>query len=230
MRAYARLNRQPILAALIVGVALRGPAVAQHQHTTAAEAVQRFACENDGLIGGAPFGCQLLVRSTVAAFPDGPLFWHLRSFETLAEAERARASQDVIAAAGGQAWLFSFGAESHQRAGRLVGRVGPLPLTRTGPFQIQLWYVVMPPGTSTGSHLHPGPEAWYVLEGEQCLDTPNGPIRARAGQGAVVAENIPMRLFNPGTGTRRALFVVIHDPSVAEATASPWTPSGACSR
>jgi quercetin dioxygenase-like cupin family protein len=170
------------------------------------------------------------VRSTVAAFPDGPLFWHLRSFETLAEAERARAPQDVIAAAGGRAWLFSFGPESQERAGRLVGRVGPLPLTGAGPFQIQLWYVVMPPDTSTGSHLHPGAEAWYVLEGEQCLDTPNGPIRVRAGQGALVAQNIPMRLFNPGTGTRRALFIVIHDPSVAEASMSDWTPSGACLR
>ena len=70
------------------------------------------ACENDGLIGGTPFGCQLLVRSAVAEFPDGPLFWHLRSFETLTEAEWARAPQDVIAAAGGQAWLFSFGPES----------------------------------------------------------------------------------------------------------------------
>jgi quercetin dioxygenase-like cupin family protein len=230
MRGHGRVNRQPMLVAAIAGIVLQGAALAQHEHTPAAGAVQRFACENDGLIGGAPFGCQLLVRSTVAAFPDGPVFWHLRSFDTLTEAERARAPQDVIAAAGGQAWLFSFGHDSHQRPGRLVGRVGPLPLARTGPFQIQLWYVVMPPGTSTGSHLHPGPEAWYVLEGEQCLDTPGGPIRARAGQGAVVAANIPMRLFNPGTGTRRALFVVIHDPSVAEASSSQWTPTGACSR
>jgi len=224
------LNRQPILAVLIAAIAMQGVALAQHEHTTPAGAVQRFACENDGLIGGTPFGCQLLVRSTVAAFPDGQLFWHLRSFETLADAERARAPQDVIAWAGGQAWLFSFGPESQERAGRLVGRVGPLPLTDAGPFQIQLWYVVMPAGTSTGSHVHPGPEAWYVLEGEQCLDTPNGPIRARAGHGAVVAGNIPMRLFNPGTGRRRALFIVIHDPSVAEASTSQWAPSGACSR
>jgi quercetin dioxygenase-like cupin family protein len=222
-------NRQPLIAALILGVRLQGALLAQHEQPTADKAVQRFACENDGLLGGASVGCQLLVRTTVAGFPERPLFWHLRRFDTLAEAERARAPQDTIASAGGQAWLFSFGAESHQRAGRLVGRVGPPPLTGTGPFQIQLWYVVMPPGTSTGSHLHPGPEAWYVLEGEQCLDTPNGQIRARAGEGAVVAGNIPMRLFNPGAGTR-ALFIVIHDPSVAEATSSEWTPSGACSR
>ena len=162
------MNRERILIALIAGIALQGAALAQHEHTTPAGAVQRFACENDGLIGGAPFGCQLLVRSTVAAFPEGQLFWHLRSFQTLTEAERARAPQDVTAAAGGQAWLFSFGPGSQERAGRLVGRVGPLPVSRTGPFQIQLWYVVMPPGTSTGSHQHPGPEAWYVLEGEQC--------------------------------------------------------------
>jgi quercetin dioxygenase-like cupin family protein len=230
MRGHGLLNRQAIVAAVLAGIALQEIAFAQYEHTTPAGALQQFACENDGLLGGTPFGCQLLVRSTVAAFPDGPLFWHLRSFDTLAEAEAARAPQDAIAAAGGQAWLFSFGPESLARAGRLVGRVGPLPISRREPFQIQLWYVVMPPGTSTGLHLHPGPEAWYVLEGEQCLDTPNGPIRARAGQGAVVAENIPMRLFNTGTGTRRALFIVIHDPSVSEASASQWTPSGACSR
>ena len=131
MRGHGLLNRQAILAALIGRIALQGIALAQHEHTTPAGAVQRFACENDGLIGGTPFGCQLLVRSTVAAFPEGPLFWHLRSFDTLAEAEAARAPQDVIAAAGGQAWLFSFGPESHARAGRLVGRVGPLPIART---------------------------------------------------------------------------------------------------
>ena len=139
MKGDGPLNRQPILAALITSIVLQGTAVAQHQHTPPDGAVQRFVCENDGLIGGTPFGCQLLVRSTVAAFPDGPLFWYLRSFDTLAEAEAARAPQDVIAAAGGQAWLFSFGPESQQRAGRLVGRVGPLPIARTGPFQIQLW-------------------------------------------------------------------------------------------
>jgi len=230
MRRQGPLNRQAILAALVADIVLQGVVLAQHEHPTPAGSVQRFTCENDGLIGGTSFGCQLLVRSTVAEFPDGLLFWHLRSFDTLAAAEAARAPQDVIAVAGGEAWLFSFGPESQARAGRVVGRVGPLPIARTGPFQIQLWYVVMPPGTSTGSHLHPGPEAWYVLEGEQCLDTPSGPIRARAGQGAVVGANVPMRLFNPGTGTRRALFIVIHDPSVAEASPSQWTPSGACSR
>jgi len=228
MRGRGPVNRQLMSAAVIAGIWLQGTALAQH--TTAAVGAQRFACENDGLIGGAAFGCQLLVRTTVSAFPAGPVFWHLRSFQTLSDAERARAPQDLIASTGGQAWLFSFGPESQQRAGRLVGRVGPLPLTGAGPFQIQLWYVVMPAGTSTGSHLHPGPEAWYVLEGEQCLDTPNGPIRARAGQGAVVAGKVPMRLFNPGSGTRRALFIVIHDPSVAEASMSDWTPSDACSR
>lgn len=42
------MNRQAILAALIAGIALQGVALAQHEHTTHAGAVQRFACENDG--------------------------------------------------------------------------------------------------------------------------------------------------------------------------------------
>jgi hypothetical protein len=83
------VNRQLVSAAVIAGIWLQGAALAQP--TTAAVAAQRFTCENGGLIGGAPFGCQLLLRTTVAAFPAGPVFWHLRSFETLSDAERVRA-------------------------------------------------------------------------------------------------------------------------------------------
>ena len=138
-------KRLLMLAALIAGIGPDGVAIAQR--TTTADSAQRFVCEADGLIRGATFGCQLLVRTTVAAFPAGAVFWHLRSIATLADAERARAPQHVIATAG-----------------------------------------------------------------------------------AVVAENIPMRLFNPGAGVGRALFIVVHEPSLAEAAPSQWTSSGACSR
>ena len=50
------VDRLAMPAALIAGISLHCVALAQHDHTTPAGAVQRFACENDGLIGGTPFG------------------------------------------------------------------------------------------------------------------------------------------------------------------------------
>ena len=109
------MNRHPILIAVLAGIALQCAALAQS--TMPAGDVQRFACENDGLLAGTPFGCQLLVRTTVASFPAGPIFWHLRSFDTLADAERARAPQDVIAAAGRRGCLASGQHRSRVRGG-----------------------------------------------------------------------------------------------------------------
>ena len=62
------VDRHPILIAMIAGIALQGAALAQS--TMPVGDVQRFACENDGLLAGTPFGCQLLVRTTVASFPQ----------------------------------------------------------------------------------------------------------------------------------------------------------------
>jgi hypothetical protein len=88
-------------------------------------------------------------------------------------------------------------------------------------------------------HRHPGPEAWYVISGAQCLETPNGLIVANAGQGAMVPEGWPMSIANVGPDTRRALVLILHrsgepysmhidDPRSSGAPHSPWKPQGLC--
>ena len=67
------------------------------------------------------------------------------------------------------------------------------------------------PGQFSVAHTHSGPEAWWVLEGEQCLETATTPIRAHAGEGAIVAEGETMRMLATGTGPRRALVLILHD-------------------
>lgn len=112
-----------------------------------------------------------------------------------------------------------------------VVSVGPLPLPEATSFQVEIYYVVMPPGMHTVVHTHPGPEAWYILEGEQCLETPLGATRARAGEGAVAPPGgTPMRLTNNRRVARRALFIVVHDPQLPWSAASDWRPTGACDR
>ena len=53
-------------------------------------------------------------------------------------------------------------------------------------------------------HTHPGPEIFYLLTGEQCLETPTGTTRARAGEGMVAPANTPMQLNIVGAERRDA--------------------------
>lgn len=198
-----------------------------HDHTP-------FPCLDDGLKGN-DFGCLLLGKREFASFPKGPLFWNLRAFATRAAAEAAATTSSIVVDADGEFWVSDFGPKSaSSAAGEAVASIGPLALT--GPnvpvfpsYQVVVYLAVMPPGRRTGVHTHPGPEAWYMLAGEQCLETPNGIIRLRAGEGAMVGPGLPMQLTNNGSSPRRALFIVIHD--AAQPWGSPtgsWKPSGAC--
>jgi quercetin dioxygenase-like cupin family protein len=80
------------------------------------------------------------------------------------------------------------------------------------------------------SHTHPGPEAWYTISGETCLETPDGKQVGRAGgQHVIVAGGPPMHLTATGTGTRRALVLILHDASQPPTSPAPhWTPKGLC--
>jgi quercetin dioxygenase-like cupin family protein len=86
------------------------------------------------------------------------------------------------------------------------------------------------PGMASRIHTHPGPEAWVVLEGEQCLETPEGVIRRGAGDAMQVRGGIPMQLFGIGTATRKALVLIIHPTGQPLGTTElEWRPTGACS-
>jgi quercetin dioxygenase-like cupin family protein len=123
-----------------------------------------------------------------------------------------------------------------QRRGRFVANVGPLQLTsdKLAPaksYEIVAYRAVMPAGTDTRVHIHPGPEAWFILAGEQCLETPTGVMKGRAGEGMYAPPTTPMRLSNNGPSIRIALFIVIHD--AAQPWSIPtddWKPTGACER
>ncbi len=50
------------------------------------------------------------------------------------------------------------------------------------------WFLesVFPPGMRTRVHSHPGPEAFYVVEGQQCMETPSERRKLNAGESFVV--------------------------------------------
>jgi mannose-6-phosphate isomerase-like protein (cupin superfamily) len=107
--------------------------------------------------------------------------------------------------------------------------VGPLPHDAGKVYTARYMEAVFGPGTHTAVHTHAGPEAWYVVAGIQCLETPDGITVVRAGEGSFVSEGPPMMLSSVGTETRRAVLLVLHDASKPWITAAmQWKPKGLC--
>ena len=153
-------------------------------------------------------GCYLTATELLGALPQAALFWHLYAYPTHAAAESAKGSRGTVVESFGKVWLYTI-ADSEWRAS-------------SGE-------AVFPPGMRAAIHRHSGPEAWYLLSGAQCLETPEGITVARTGEGAVVPEGPPMALSSVGTETRRSVLLVLHDTSQPWITiASDWQPRGSC--
>jgi ketosteroid isomerase-like protein len=90
---------------------------------------------------------------------------------------------------------------------------------------------IFTPGMTAPAHRHSGPEAWFTLSGETCLETPDGTMVGRAGGPPVIVPGgPPMHLTATGTETRRALVLILHDSTQPPTTpAADWTPKGLCS-
>jgi quercetin dioxygenase-like cupin family protein len=67
------------------------------------------------------------------------------------------------------------------------------------------------PGMYSLTHHHSGVEAFYVIEGEQCLETPTGAAMLRKGETLAIPGGIPMRIVVTGSTLRRNLAVIVHD-------------------
>ena len=84
-----------------------------------------------------------------------------------------------------------------------------MPAARS--YSMQVMSMLFRPGTVSGVHTHPGPEALYLVAGEQCLETPEGGHGIGAGQAYVVPAGVTMRVRATGLGLRRALVLILHD-------------------
>ena len=183
-------------------------------------------------------GCYVAGTELLGPAPASPVFWHIDTYPTRAAAEAARRGRDTprgtprgtVAEAHGRVWLFTV-AEAAWRpeGGERVARVGPLPVTPGRTYAAHYLEGVVPPGARTPVHRHAGPEAWYVLEGAQCLETPDGIRVVRAGESLVIPEGPPMLLTGVGRAVRRTLVLVVHDAAQRwTIPASDWTPTGTC--
>jgi quercetin dioxygenase-like cupin family protein len=204
----------------------QGPRPTGHEHLSEVACVDvpagqkrpEFGCFNIGTVSGLHFG-----QPTV--------YWHLREFPDRKAAEAAKSQTGIVVEEDARTWLSEFGPRDLAlRGGKAIAVVGPMELPEAKSYVAVLSYAVMRPGDSSRVHTHPGPEGWYVLSGEQCLETPLGANRAHAGATMTVPANVPMKLEVTGTALRRAFALVIHDAAQERGKTSEWQPPGGCRR
>ena len=175
------------------------------------------------------FGCFNIGTEAGLQFPRPEVYWHLRTFPNRTAAEAATSATGIVVEVDGRVWLSAFGPHNLVVRGRQpIAVVGPLKLPPAKSHTAVLSCAIMRPGDRSRVHTHPGPEGWYMIAGEQCLETPAGAKRAEAGETMTVPPNVPMELSITGAVLRKSLALVIHDSSRPRGTPSQWIPPGAC--
>ncbi|MGH9370249.1 MAG: hypothetical protein ACRD15_01825 [Vicinamibacterales bacterium] len=176
-------------------------------------------------------GCWIIVDEPVGRVSPEPVFWHLDTFPTRAAAEAAKRPGAAVIEALGKIWLMTI-ANADFRAGSddHVAHIGPLPASSTIDYSATYMEAVFTPGMESSTHTHSGPEAWYTMTGETCLETPDGRMVGRAGgPPVIVPAGPPMHLTATGNSTRRAIVLILHDRSQPPTTVThAWTPKGLC--
>ena len=176
-------------------------------------------------------GCWITVNAPLGQLPQRPIFWYLDTYPTRIAAEAAKGPRGTVVESLGKVWLFTIDVAGwRQSGGERVAEIGPLPVSVDAKYSAQYMEAIFTPGMTAPAHRHSGPEAWYTLAGETCLETPEGKMVGRAGGAHVIVPGgPPMHLTATGTETRRALVLILHDSSQPPTTpAHDWTPQGLC--
>lgn len=198
-------------------------------------------CETPVAARKAEPGCYTTAITELGAMPRTALYWHLDTFPDRAAAEANRGARGTVVDGHGKHWLFTIAEQTWRpRGGERVALIGPLGVDAGVAYTARYMETVIPAGFQEGKtngHRHPGPEAWFVVAGGQCLETPNGVMIGRAGQSMLAPEGWPMAISSLGPDLRRAVVLILHrssEPYVmpvdsgTDAPHSHWRPRGLC--
>jgi quercetin dioxygenase-like cupin family protein len=181
----------------------------------------------------AEVGCWITAHTVLGNLPKAPLFWHLDTFSTRPAAAAAKGPRGTVVESLGRVWLLTVDVAGWRPSGgERVAEIGPLPVSADAAYAAQYMEAVFTPGMTAPAHRHSGPEAWYTLTGETCLETPSGKMIGRAGGSHVIVPGgPPMHLTATGSETRRALVLILHDSTQPPTTPEhDWKPQGLCRR
>lgn len=177
-------------------------------------------------------GCWIMADNPVGQLKKSQVFWHLDSYSTRAAAQADKGPRSAIIEALGKVWLLTIEDKRWRPAhGNRIAEIGPIPIIADENYSAQYMEAIFTPGMTAPAHLHSGPEAWYTIAGETCLETSDG--RAQVGHAGgppvIVPMGLSMHLTATGTEQRRALVLILHQSSMPPSTlVHDWTPKGLC--
>jgi len=176
--------------------------------------------------------CAILLQKKFSSLPPGPLVWRFENFSTVKAAQDVSTPASVVVEAAEKVWLLTLAAKGGRSSGgTLVAETELLPPIPRGPtYNIVVAEANLDPEANVMTHKHSGPETWYLLSGEQCLELPDRALRARVGETVSAPAETPMKLNIVGPGKRDALFLVVHDSSKPFNTFLDWNPKGLCQK
>ena len=177
-------------------------------------------------------GCWILADDSVGQLTKPEVFWHLDTYPTRTAAQADKGPQGVVVESFGKIWLMTISDEKWRSAhGNRVAEIGPLPIVAGEKYSAQLMEAIFPPGMTAAAHIHSGPESWYTLGGETCLETSDGRVQiGRAGGPPVIAPmGLAMHLTATGSEQRRSIVLILHQSSEPATTmVHDWSPKGLC--
>jgi quercetin dioxygenase-like cupin family protein len=184
----------------------------------------------NGKIGSTP--CTIFAKRMVREFPGraDTVVWNVQAFATRPGAESQMTPTSAVIEMDNMFWLLNVAPTvSRQPHALQATAIRPIPLPPAKSYEIIFAYVAVPPGAHSAIHVQSGPEAWYVLAGSQCVETPDTVLHIGQGAGGMVPADTPLYLVATGTTMRRAFFVIVHDaerPFYTEIDS--WHPRGKC--
>jgi quercetin dioxygenase-like cupin family protein len=147
--------------------------------------------------------------------PPATLYWHVVPVEGEDAARRVKDRRAWSAAveAHGRWWVYLLSPDGAERSLPSHHVAGPFHLTPGKPVTARFMESWFPPGMRTRVHSHSGPEAFYVIDGEQCTETPTDRHRIKAGESYIVAGGAHLQAAPKG---RRSVVLIL------AAEGEPW--------
>jgi hypothetical protein len=177
-------------------------------------------------------GCWIMADDPIGQLSTSPVFWHLDVYSTRAAAETDKGPGSAIVESLGKVWLLTIEKENWRpRGGNRLAEIGPLEVAAGQEYSAQYMEAIFTPGMTAPAHIHSGPEAWYTMAGETCLETSDGRVQIGrpGGPAVIVASGLSMHLTATGHEQRRALVLILHESAKPATTqVHDWAPKGLC--
>jgi quercetin dioxygenase-like cupin family protein len=156
-------------------------------------------------------GCTILANRPLLVSPIN-VYWHIDRFDSLEAATKEAGPNGVAAEAHGSFWLMTVeGKSEDHHGGRHVAWIGPLLPPATGSYSMRVQSSLLRSGATTPVHTHSGPEVFFIVDGEQCIEMQDDARHLGAGESYVVPSGKVHRGRVIGSTARRALALILYD-------------------